>query len=126
MFVSERLDLKEIFYKELPEKIFFKNNKIEDKNNIKKVPIQVNIDKEKLKKLDYDNSVPKDKDGNLIDFNKDLLNNNSNIYQKHQKKRDEKRDKIKKIRERAKEETYHKKIMDEFNVSRNALKEYIR
>ena len=118
--------LKEIFYKEIPEKIFIKNNKIEDKNNIKKVPIQVNIDKEKLKKLDYDNSAPKDKDGNLIDFNKDLLNNNSNIYQKHQKKGDEKRDKIKKIRERAKEETCHKKIMDEFNVSRNALKKYIK
>lgn len=36
--------LKEIFYKEIPEKIFIKNDKIEDKNNIKKVPIQVNVD----------------------------------------------------------------------------------
>jgi len=118
--------LKDIFYKEIPEKIFIKNNQIEDGSNIKKVPIKVNIDNEKLKKLDYDNSQPIDKDGNIICFNKELLNKNSNVFQKHQKKRDEKRDKIKKIRERAKEEFCHKKIMDEFNVSRNTLKKYLK
>ena len=118
--------LKDIFYKEMPEKIFIKNSKIEDKNNIKKIPLKTDIDNEKLKKLDYDNSPPKDKDGNIICFNKDLLNKNSNIYQKYQKKRDDKKDKIKKIRKRAKEENCHKKIMDEFNVSRNTLKKYLK
>lgn len=118
--------LKDIFYKKVPEKIFIKNNNIEEERNIKKVPVEVNIDNEKLKKLDYDNSPPLDKIGNIIHFNKDLLNKNSNTCQKYQRKRDEKKDKIKEIQKRAKEEPCHKKIMSEFNVSRNTLKKYLK
>ena len=118
--------LKDIFYKELPEKIFIQNGQIENERNIKKILVKNEIDNDKLKELNYDNSPPLDKDGNIINFNKDLLNKNSNIYQKHQRKRDEKKDKIKKIRDRAKEEPCHKKIMNEFKVSRNALKKYLK
>ena len=60
--------LKEIFYNEIPEKIFIKDNKIVKSKEIKKVPIEFELDKEKLDKLDYDNSPPIDADGNVIEF----------------------------------------------------------
>lgn len=118
--------LKDIFYKDIPEKIFIRNNQIEEEKNIEKVLVELKIDEESLQKLSYDNSEPVDSYGNTIHFNSELLNNNSNIYKKYQQKRIEKMKKIKMIRERAKKETCHKKIMNEFDVSRNALKKYLK
>lgn len=118
--------LKDIFYKELPEKIFIKASTIEEGKNAKKIPTEFNIDEEKLKSLSYDNSPPLDKYGNVINFNSSYLNQNSKISKKYQDIRNEKVEKIKKIRERFKEESCYKKIMDEFGVCRNALKKYIK
>lgn len=118
--------LKDIFYNELPEKIFIKDGVIEEEKNIEKIPIEFKIEEEKFQDLNYDNSPPLDKYGNVINFNSSYLNQNSKISKKYQNIRDEKVKKIKKIRERFKEEQCYKNIMDEFDVCRNAIKKYIK
>lgn len=118
--------LKEIFYTEIPEKIFIRNNKIENKKNIKKILVKLKIEEDKFKRLNYDNSPPLDNKGNIILYNSELLNNNSKVYKKWQNKRIEKVEKIKQMRKRFKEEGCYKTIMDEFDICRNALKKYIK
>lgn len=119
-------NLKEIFHKDIPEKIFIKNNQIIEEKDIQKIIIKPPIDEAKLKELNYDNSIPRDKNNNVILFNQKLLNENSNISKKWQQKRTDKMNKIKEMRKRFKEVQCYKIVMDEFNVCRNALKKYIK
>lgn len=118
--------LKDIFYKEIPDKIFIKADLIEEEKNIEKIPVEFKIDEEKFQNLNYNNLPPVDNQGNAINFNSSYLNQNSKVSKKYQDIRNEKVEKIKKIRERFKEEPCYKKIMDEFNVCRNAVKKYIK
>lgn len=81
--------LKDIFKDELPAKIFIRDDKILDNEPKKSMKIKKLANKEKdiLKSLDYDNSVPLDAYGNevtYIDTNSDL---NSSDYKKHQENR---------------------------------------
>ena len=118
--------LKDIFYKDLPEKIFIKAGKIEEEKNIEKIPIELKIDEEIFQKLNYNNLPPLDKNGKVIRFNSQYLNQNSKIGKKYQNIRNEKDERIKRIRKRFEEEPCYKKIMDEFDVCRNAVKKYIK
>lgn len=118
--------LRDIFYKDLPEKIFIQSNQIVDEKSIKKIPIKTEIDKLKLEKLDYDNSIPLDTNGNPITFNNKLLSESSGAFKKWEEKRIEKMKKIKMMRKRYNETKCYKIVMDEFKVSRNALKKYVK
>jgi len=60
--------LKDIFYNELPEKIFIKNSEIQEAKNIEKVRVKLDIDEQKLNKLNYDNTQPIDANGQTIMF----------------------------------------------------------
>lgn len=118
--------LKDIFYKDIPEKIYIQNNQIVEEKDIKKIPLKNEINKIELENLDYDNSLLYDKNNDPIYFNNKLLNENSKVSQKLQQKRIEKMGKIKLMRERYNEVQCYKTVMNEFNVSRNALKKYVK
>ena len=118
--------LKEIFYNEVPSKIFIKNGKIIDKN-IKKVPESLkNIDQEFLNQLHYDNSPPIDENGNIILFDNKHRDLESKQYKEQAERRSQKQIMIKKIKERLKTATCHDKkaIAKEFNISYASLLKY--
>ena len=82
--------LKDIFYKEMPEKIFIKDGKILDKK-IKKVPeYLVDINQELLSTFNYDNTPPLDNNGKIVDFDNRLHNLDSKQYVKQAQNRKEK------------------------------------
>ena len=116
--------LKEIFYNEIPEKIFIKDNKIVKSKEIKKVPIEFELDKEKLDKLDYDNSPPIDADGNVIEFSS--KKHNYYLEQERSTKSLERKERILTIREKLKNATCHetKSIADEFGINIITLYKY--
>lgn len=116
--------LKEIFYNEIPEKIFIKDNKIVKSKEIKKVPIEFELDKEKLDKLDYDNSPPIDADGNVIEFSS--KKHNYYLEQERSTKALERKERILTIREKLKNATCHetKSIADEFGINIITLYKY--
>lgn len=118
--------LRDIFYKDIPEKIFIQNNQIVEEKSIKKITLKPEINKIESENLDYDNSLPFDKNNKPIHFNNKLLSESSKVSQKWQQKRIEKMEKIKLMRERYNEVKCYKTVMDEFNVSRNALKKYVK
>ena len=118
--------LKEIFYNEVPSKIFIKNGKIIDKN-IKKVPENLkNIDQEFLNQLHYDNSPPIDENGNIILFDNKHRNLESKQYKEQAERRIQKQMMIKKLKEKLKTDTCHDKktIAKEFNISYTSLLKY--
>lgn len=72
--------LKEVFYSQLPEKIFIKDGKILEEP-VKKVAKELrNIDMNQLNSFHYDNTIPIDENGNEIKFENEkgeiLLRNN--------------------------------------------------
>lgn len=99
--------LKEIFYKELPEKLFIKDNEIKEGKAIKKEKVELKIDEEKLNKLNYDNTQPIDKNGQVIIFDNKRHILDSNQYEKQTKNRIEKMNMVKKLRERLKTSNCH-------------------
>lgn len=118
--------LKEIFYNEFPEKIFIKGNKIVKSNEIKKVPIEFEIDKEKLDKLNYDNSPPVDIYGNIIKFSSKKHNYYSKQNNKQEQKRKEKIELILNLKNRLQNATCHetKTIAKEFGINVITLYRY--
>ena len=118
--------LKEIFYKEVPEKIFIKDGQILDKG-VKKVPSEIaNIDLKKLEEMDYDNSLPTDENGNIIEFDNRRRDFDSKQYVEQAERRVQKKIMIKELRERLKNSTCHetKEIAKEFNISIFSLRKY--
>ena len=118
--------LKDIFYKEVPNKIFIKNEKILD-GKIEKVPkYQNSIDQEILNSLKYDNSLPVDENGNVITFDNRKRDFDSKQYKEQKERRIEKQEIIKKLRERLKTTDCHGKqaLAKEFNISYSTLLKY--
>ena len=118
--------LKKIFYKEMPEKIFIKDNKIIEEK-IKKIPIElINIDEKILNNLNYDNSYPIDKLGNIIVYDDKKHDLDSKQYIEQTKRRIEKMNMIKKLRERLQNSNCHKtkNIAKEFGISLITLGKY--
>ena len=99
--------LKTIFYEQVPERIFIKDGKILDKE-VKKVPEEIsNIDLEKLNDMKYDNTAPIDENGNIIEFDNRVRDFDSKQYVEQRERRIEKKEMIKKLRERLKNTTCH-------------------
>ena len=118
--------LKDIFYKEVPNKIFIKNEEILD-GKIEKVPkYQNSIDQEILNSLKYDNSLPVDENGNVITFDNRKRDFDSKQYKEQKERRIEKQEIIKKLRERLKTTDCHGKqaLAKEFNISYSTLLKY--
>ena len=120
--------LKDIFYDKMPNKIFIKDNQIID-TSVKKVAKEIaNIDYEKLKNMKYDNTPPKDKNGEIIIFDNRKRDFDSKQYVEQKQRRIEKKKKIKNMRERLKNSTCHetKIIAKEFEISQNSLRKYAK
>ena len=120
--------LKDIFYDKMPNKIFIKDNQIID-TPVKKVAKEIaNIDYEKLKNMKYDNTPPRDKNGEIIIFDNRKRDFDSKQYVEQKQRRIEKKKKIKKMRERLKNSTCHeiKIIAKEFGISQNSLRKYAK
>ena len=120
--------LKDIFYDKMPNKIFIKDNQIID-TPVKKVAKEIaNIDYEKLKNMKYDNTPPRDKNGEIIIFDNKKRDFDSKQYVEQKQRRIEKKKKIKKLRERLKNSTCHetKIIAKEFEISQNSLRKYAK
>ena len=118
--------LKDIFYKEVPNKIFIKNEKILD-GKIEKIPkYQNSINQEILDSLKYDNSLPVDENGNVITFDNRKREFDSKQYKEQKERRIEKQEIIKKLRERLKTTDCHGKqaLAKEFNISYSTLLKY--
>lgn len=119
--------LKEIFYSEIPEKIFIKDNEIISKVN--KVPAYlVTIDENKLNNLNYDNTVPLDEDGNIIQFDNKKRDFDSKQYIMQREGRIKKKEMVIKIREELQQTTCHekKKLAEKYNISYYTLLKYAR
>ena len=84
-------NLKDIFYSEIPEKIFIKDGKITDKPVAKVRKELANIDSKILETLNYDNSIPIDKNGNEIVYDNKLRNFDSKQYIEQKQRRIEKK-----------------------------------
>ena len=118
--------LKDIFYKQVPDKIFIKDDQIIDKE-VKKIPSEIaNIDFKKIEEMKYDNTKPLDENGNIIEFDNRKRDFDSKQYVEQGERRLQKKIMIKKLRERLKNSTCHdtKVIAKEFNISTPSLRKY--
>lgn len=119
--------LKEIFYAEMPEKIFIQNNEVLTSKEVKKVPKEIiNIDEEILSNINYDNTKPVDKKGDTIEFDSKKRNKDSKQYKQQLEKRIKKQQKIRNIKSRLTEikESEKKNLAKEFNISFPTLLKY--
>ena len=125
LFVNLIEHLKDIFYKQVPEKIFIKDNKIVDASEIKKVP-KLDVDEEILNKLCYDNSPPTNENGNRIEFDSKFHSLDDKQYIVQTENRIKKMNNIIELRKKLKESNCHeiKDIAKEFNISTATLRKY--
>lgn len=118
--------LKKIFYDEMPDKIFIRDDKIVEEK-VQKVPSElVDIDENILNSLNYDNLDPKDELGNTIIYDDKKHDIDSKQYIEQAKRRAEKANMIKALRERIKNSNCHetKEIAKEFGISPASLRKY--
>lgn len=108
--------LKDMLYQELPDKIVIKDGQILDKKDTKIIKELVNIDNNILNNLDYDNTPPVDKNGNIIIYNSTQHDLNSKLAKKQAKNRIKKYEMIINLRKRLKTSNCHeiKRIANEF------------
>lgn len=118
--------LKDIFYKEVPDKIFIRNDAIVEEK-IQKVPTElIDINTDILNSLNYDNSKPIDKFGQVITFDNKKHDMDSKQYIEQTQRRLEKRDMVIRLREELKtnyNET-ESDIAEAFGISMHLLKKY--
>lgn len=117
--------LKEIFKKEIPEEIFIQDGKILD-TPPKKIK-DLFVDKENLKKLNYDNSIPLDEYGNQIIYDNKIRDFSSKQYLKNKEARMKKKQLIIDMQARWNElkKKDYKIIVNEFKISLLTVKKYI-
>ena len=119
--------LKEIFYEEMPDKIFIRNNEIVDSKDIKKIPEElVSVDENVLNQYNYDNTVPVDENGNEISFDNKKRDLDSQQYVDQDKKRMEKLNKIINIRQELKnsQDVKEEEIAKKYNICKSTLNKY--
>lgn len=118
--------LKEIFYDEIPEKIFIKDNQILDKPPKKVVKEIAYIDDNTIKLFNYDNSVPVNENGEEIIFNNKLRDIDSKQYKEDAIARKNKKDLIIKVRDELKgrDKKEYDLIAKENNICKRTLIKY--
>lgn len=79
--------MKDIFKEELPANIFIENGEILDKEPKKEPTLKVDPESKELEKYDYDNSVPVDNNGNIIEFDSSCYDKNDKYHTKQAESR---------------------------------------
>ncbi len=118
--------LKDVFYTQIPEKIFIKEGIILEEP-VKKVAKELaNVDNNKLSLLNYDNTPPIDEHGNEIKFDNKKRDFDSKQYQEQKQRRVDKKEMIIKLRKRLENSNCHETedIAKEFNISTTSLRKY--
>ena len=119
--------LKDMFYKEIPDKIVIKEGKILDKKAQKIIKELANIDEKKLNSFNYDNSSPRDENGNIIDFIKIHHNLKSNISKKQEENRLKKYETIKLMMQDYKKNKLSViKLSEKYGFSVTAIYSYLK
>lgn len=117
--------LKDIFYNEMPEKIFIQNNKILDNPPKKEVKLKTTVDKEILETWNYDNTQPIDENGIIINFDDKTHDLDSVQYIKQAENRIKKYNIIKEIRNDYKTNQDIKELSKKYCFSKISIKKYI-
>ena len=79
--------MKDIFKTELPSEIFIKDNKILETAPEKVVTLKVNPNDKILGQYNYDDTVPEDEDGEVIEYDDSASDKNDKQHQKHAESR---------------------------------------
>lgn len=117
--------LKEIFYSEMPDKIFIQNDKILDEPPKKITKLKNIISPEVLETWNYDNTPPVDKDGNSINFDDKKHDLDSPQYIRQAENRLKKYNVIKEIRNEYQVNQNIKIISEKYNFSQASIKRYV-
>ena len=115
--------LKDMFYKEIPDKIVIKDGKVLDKKAQKVIKEIANIDEKVLNSLNYDNSPPKDKNNQLITFIDLQYDLNDKQYKKHEENRLKKYEDVLAIRKDRKLSI--KELTNKYKYCRNTILKYL-
>lgn len=118
--------LKDIFYNEIPEKIFIQNNKILEEPPKKVAKLKIKTPQEILETWNYDNNHPIDEDGNLIDYDDKKHNLDSSQYITQAENRLNKYNMIKKIRNEYQVNKNIKILSEKYCFSESSIKKYIK
>ena len=118
--------LKDIFYKEIPKKIYLKDGEI-IKNNYTEMIIKEIKDID-VSMFNYDNSPPLNEEGKIIYFDNKKRDISSLEYQKYEKARKKKYEKIKAIQAKyPKGPKYnYEEIANEFDISIPTARTYVK
>ena len=117
--------LKDIFYTEIPSKIFIKDNQVLGEAPKKVFRFKSNISNKILASWNYDNNPPLDENGNIIDYDDKKHDLDSPQYIKQAQGRMEKYNKIKKLREEYTINQDIKILSQKFGFSISSIKKYI-
>lgn len=117
--------LKDIFKQDIYDKIFIQNGKILDEfpRKVKDLFVKEEI----LQKINYDNSIPVNRNNNPIKFDNKSKNLKSKQYKEDKESRMRKKQLILDIQNRWNEleNKDYKTIISEFNISLSSVKKYI-
>lgn len=117
--------LKDIFYSEMPDKIFIKNDKILEETP-KRIPkLKCVTPKETLETWDYDNNQPIDEFGNTINYDDKKHDLECAQYIKQAENRLIKYNAIKSLRDEYKVNQNIKMLSEKYNFSQISIKKYI-
>lgn len=117
--------LKDIFYNEMPEKIFIQNNKILDEPPKKITKLKYETNLEIIETWNYDNTHPIDEDGNIINYDDKKHDLDSPQYIKQTENRLKKYNIIKEIREEYQVNKNIKILSENYHFSQFSIKKYL-
>lgn len=114
--------LKDIFYSEMPEKIYIQDNKILDEPPEKVAEIKIKIEQEILETWNYDNAQPLDESGNVIKYDDKKHDLDSPQYIRQAENRIKKYNTIKEIRNEYKVNQDIKFLSEKYAFSPSLIK----
>ena len=117
--------LKDIFYSEMPDKIFIKDNKILEESPKKIAKLKNIISLEILKTWNYDNNQPIDKFGNIINYDDKNHDLECPQYIRQAENRMKKYNEIKKLRDEYQINQNIKILSEKYNFSQTSIRKYI-
>ena len=117
--------LKDIFYSEMPEKIFIQNNKILDEPPEKVIKLKTKTAQETLETWNYDNTHPIDENGILISYDDKRHDLDSPQYIKQAENRIKKYNIIKEIRNEYQINQDIKILSENYCFSQSSIKKYV-
>lgn len=117
--------LKDIFYSEMPDKIFIKDNKIMEEPPEKIPKLKIKTPLGIIKTWNYDNSYPLDSNGSIIIYDEKLHDLTSPQYVKQAGNRIKKYNIIKELRKEYQITQNAKALSKKYHISQFSVKKYI-